>query len=72
MKRKPVLVYVTHEHGDHYDEETLKHLIPAATEFCIPNYENAFFKNQMTQRLGIARSYAYRLRDRALERGLLS
>lgn len=53
MKKKPVLVYVTHEHGDHYDEETLKKLAPYTREFCIPAYENAFFKNHFVKKLGI-------------------
>ncbi len=53
MNKKPVLVYVTHEHGDHYDEETLKKLAPYARELCIPDYENAFFKNHIEEKLGI-------------------
>jgi len=53
MNKKPVLVYVTHEHGDHYDEETLEKLLPYASELCIPDYENAFFKNHIEKRLGI-------------------
>jgi len=53
MEQKPVLVYVTHEHGDHYDEETLEKLLPYASEFCIPDYENTFFKNHIQKKLGV-------------------
>jgi UDP-MurNAc hydroxylase len=52
MKNKPVLIYVTHEHEDHYDEETLRKLLPYARWLCIPNYENTFLKNLIVKNLG--------------------
>jgi UDP-MurNAc hydroxylase len=52
MKNKPVLIYVTHEHEDHYDEETLRKLLPYAEALCIPNYENTFLKNLIEKHLG--------------------
>jgi UDP-MurNAc hydroxylase len=54
MQEKPVLVYVTHEHEDHYDEKTLKALLPLAKGIVVPNYENGFFRNLIRKNLGIA------------------
>jgi hypothetical protein len=51
MKKKPVLIYVTHEHEDHYDEQTLIRLLPYAHGLCIPNYENTFLKNLIAKNL---------------------
>ncbi len=52
MKQKPVLVYVTHEHEDHFDEETLQKILPLAQQFCIPNYESSYFKTRVAAKLG--------------------
>jgi UDP-MurNAc hydroxylase len=52
VKSKPVLIYVTHEHEDHYDEETLRKLLPYAEALCIPNYENNFLKHLIEKNLG--------------------
>lgn len=52
MKAKPVLIYVTHEHEDHYDEETLKKLLPHAAGICVPAYENTFLKKLIVKNLG--------------------
>src|SRR5690606_15844771 len=54
MKQKPVLVYVTHEHEDHYDEKTLHEILPHAAAFCVPDYENDFLKNLIARNLGVA------------------
>lgn len=51
MKSKPVTVYVTHEHEDHYDEETLKTLLPHAAGLYIPRYENTFLKKLIEKNL---------------------
>lgn len=53
MKAKPVMIYVTHEHEDHYDEETLKKILPHAAGLYTPNYENTFLKSLMENNLGI-------------------
>ena len=53
MKEKPVLIYITHEHEDHYDEETLDKIIRYAQKICIPNYESAFFKKRISARLQV-------------------
>jgi UDP-MurNAc hydroxylase len=53
MKAKPVLIYLTHEHEDHYDEETLRVLLPHAAGICIPNYENKFLKKLIEKNLGL-------------------
>jgi UDP-MurNAc hydroxylase len=53
MKAKPVLIYLTHEHEDHYDEETLRVLLPHAAGICIPNYENKFLKKLIEKNLGV-------------------
>ena len=52
MKHKPVMIYVTHEHEDHYDEETLAKLLPRAQGIYIPAYENSFLKNLIIKKLG--------------------
>ncbi|MDE1151580.1 MAG: MBL fold metallo-hydrolase [Micavibrio sp.] len=54
MKQKPVAIYVTHEHEDHYDEKTMRRLLPLAKALYIPDYENHFFKNLMVKNLGAA------------------
>lgn len=53
MKVKPVIIYVTHEHEDHYDEETLKKLLPHAEGLCIPRYENTLLKKMIEKNLGV-------------------
>jgi UDP-MurNAc hydroxylase len=53
LKSKPVMIYVTHEHEDHYDETTLRQLLPHAKQFCIPRYENAFLRNLIGKNLGV-------------------
>lgn len=53
LKQKPVLIYVTHEHEDHYDEETLQQLLPHAAGLYIPRYENTFLKNLVQKNLKV-------------------
>lgn len=53
MREKPVMVYVTHEHEDHYDEETLKKILPHADYMCVPAYENTFLKKLIKRNLGV-------------------
>lgn len=53
MKAKPVLIYVTHEHEDHYDEETLKVLLPYAEGLYMPRYENTFLKKLVEKNLRV-------------------
>lgn len=52
MRKKPVAIYVTHEHEDHYDEETLAKILPLAAGLFIPAYENDFLKNLIVRNLG--------------------
>lgn len=54
MKEKPVLVYVTHEHEDHYDEETLLKILPYAKKLCIPNYDSDYFRTRIQSYLNHA------------------
>jgi UDP-MurNAc hydroxylase len=49
IKSKPTMIYVTHEHEDHYDEETLKVLLPNCAEFYAPRYEDAFLRKLITK-----------------------
>ncbi len=53
MREKPVMVYTTHEHEDHYDEETLRKILPYADHMCIPAYENTFLKKLIVNNLGV-------------------
>lgn len=53
MREKPVMVYTTHEHEDHYDEETLKKILPHADHMCIPAYENTFLQKLIVRNLGV-------------------
>jgi UDP-MurNAc hydroxylase len=54
MKSKPSVIYITHEHEDHYDEDTLKQLLPYAKALYIPRYENTFLKKLIEKNLGVA------------------
>ena len=51
MQEKPFLIYVTHEHEDHFDEETLSKILPYAKKLCIPNYERGYFKSRISSQL---------------------
>src|SRR4051812_21097031 len=53
MKSKPTIVYVTHEHEDHYDEEALKQLLPHAQALTIAAFENTFLKKLIEKNLGV-------------------
>lgn len=53
-RSKPMMIYVTHEHEDHYDEETLKALLPLASGLIIPDYENDFMLNLVERHLRVA------------------
>ena len=51
LKNKPTLIYITHEHEDHYDEETLEQLLPLCQGLVIPNYQSKFFEKTIQQNL---------------------
>ncbi len=52
-QRKPTVIYVTHEHEDHYDERTLKALLPYCKGLFTANYENSFLVRLIDSNLNV-------------------
>ena len=50
-KQKNVFLYISHEHQDHFDEETLELILPYINKCLVPNYYDKYLKNQL-KRIG--------------------
>ena len=46
-QNKPLYIFISHEHQDHFDKETLKHLDEVIKEIIIVEYENKNFYNDL-------------------------
>ena len=46
IKQKKSYVYITHEHQDHFDEETIREFIPNVT-FLIPSFQDKYLENKL-------------------------